>query len=825
MPKSLQDLAIDGALDAQGDPIIPGLDQVPSADPQDPLAAVHAVQQLMNPAPPTNVQDALSSEGAETMQPDQGNYPVAGRETPGDPNQAAASGPVPGSVVGQPAPISPQLPSAGTPGAPPPAPPPPLMGAAPAPTMTSIDPATGKPVILSPDELAAQQDSLDKHAAATEAQSQHEQANAAEVHRQAELDQLRQDMERDRTERADFEFRRGVDHANAQRETHEMMERVDSAVSQNPDPSHYFSGSGGSLRRVLWFMAIAANAYANKKHPERANQMLNMMRSEIDADMHRQNESIERKMKGLDIERHLLSDNQATRASDLRSDHEARILRNLSLSRYAHALAAAPGPADQRAGMAMVAAHLDQESAKHATKFGELAYAAREKETQQAFDMRKTKFTESQSNYRTAVEQSGQDQRQQAGFLHDKEMAPITASAKAAGAGQEALAKRVAEQDATDPGLTGLAYRDKLTGKVRPIPIDAPKSVKAGEEAAKLANLTKDYHTLAKAADESDFTNLLKTDPAVRAAAFRVAAQDTKRSFSRTTNTEFTKALEADAPGLGLNMQNVLTDLAAGSDVKDYLRKSEADFNKDAPRQFAAQFASGAPGSARLDTEEAIYTPPTVEAEKQAPPSKRERDTRLGIKPAPMKEPKTVEEYERKREAGELPPSPAAEKAAEEARNDFGWKAASTVKAPAGMTTDAIRAHEAAMVALIREGKTGTNMPVAIKPAEREAAINRVHLEAKRALSVAAEHEDKLLGYTMQGNAEDTVHKQGDLLGGAFTGGGGSPAAGAVKTGDEEAFKKAAQRAGFSEGVHMTDVDYHHLFNLARRRAGLPEVP
>lgn len=607
-------------------------------------------------------------------------------------------------------------------------------------------------------------------------------AQQAAANRQADVAQ--QTLSEMDKANAEYVKARMVNENLADRETHAWMEKWDSAIKAQPDPGHYWHGEGGGLRRALWFGAIAAQALANNRHPERANTMLQMMRQEIDADIQRQKEAIAAGREGLKITKGLMEDRQARRSKDMMEDRDMRLARVQSLGKYLEARAKAPGPEDLKAAYAAVAAHTDQEAAKLAVDY-----------RKESLDSYNKDLDRKHQDRLEGIKQWNENRRQQLGFGHttserqakeqfdtnerlakeafEAGMKPVTAK-------NEAMAKRQAEQTELDPAATGLSIYNRKTGTTRNIVVDKEQQAKAMAEATAASNQYKDLQTLAKAAgNDSELTRLLQTDPEARAAAIKIAARYTREDFSRTTEVEFEKELQAGGGDFaaGSRGRELMTWLSGNKDkVRDFVQKQARDYQADVGRQIVGKYNVGE----HLSPDETVqFSPRDVEGQTPHTPTTDEALTRAGVKVPGLQEPETVQDYEDRKEAGKLPPvSDRAAAAIDDMVNLMGWHA--DTKNKAGLTSNLVMSTYQNASMNVALGKPATQGGEVVPEADREAVLKRMELETERATADAKKAE------------ADLVLNVNNL--------------------NDHNFWKAAERKGFnieSEAVHKALEDLH----------------
>lgn len=276
-----------------------------------------------------------------------------------------------------------------------------------------------------------------------------------------------------------------VGRQQAARDTAKLMLKLEKTIAEKPDPANYFSGDGGTQRRVGWIMAVAATAFANRRTGQ-ANQALAMMEHTIDQDVALQKDQQALKIKQIGLERDDLKDRIKSDQLVIEDDYTHKIARLMSVAQLAQAKANAASNADLKAAHAGIVSWAQNEAVKVGAERTAHAATASEGDA-----------TRNHASAEARINQAFQERQATTAFNRAVVMKTIDAGFDAAKAAAAAKAKK--DEDTTEvPIQSGLVVHDKDTGKTRAMSMTKEQYKLAGPMVAQYGQIADLYRRLDK---------------------------------------------------------------------------------------------------------------------------------------------------------------------------------------------------------------------------------------------------------------------------------------------------------------------------------------
>lgn len=683
---------------------------------------------------------------------------------------------------------------------------------------TGLPPAPGAQPLIGPGEVHApknyadaQQQYLSAHERYGALKMQHAKAAGEAAAAQAQrLADAEQETYRNQVA-ADMEYQRNRDvaRASAARTVAEKMARYDAALKEQPDPGAYFTGDGGTLRRVMWMLSIGAQAIANRKHPERANAMMQLMRAEIDRDVALQKDGIAAKQKGLLTDLNMTREDAATKQADMKDDYFMVVTRLKSLAKVAEAKARQPGPEAMRAAYAQQAMELHADAMK-------VAESMLKTET----DIRMKDVDFGHQKKLAYINQAGQDRRQEDAqrhsvymedlqHAHKKELAPIEAEIEVGKAAAKAKAEReagmVAVPKATGLQLVGGRQTVMVPGPFGvPIPkqVDAPRDLRVTREVQKEVNgivdaANEQYTAYSVVREElpklSGIKDFAQLPPRLQGALMTITYATAKADNNGRAPTDadvknaLVKAVGGDYTGVGGRVLEGI--LGRSGDYKAYIDERMRDMLVSVPKQINGHLNA----EDLRDGEQVMWSPPNMRGDAPETKDKHAMNITAGVKTDLRAEPTSVAELRERERQGTLQELSSAASSTLESFKEFakGGTGAKSYSHPQDITERAAKAIEA-----VKSGRIDGKF---IPEEEREAVIGRLKLE----MSEAAYEADKRLS-----EAEEGVSARSDYIGSRKR---------TVMLDSYNDYVKELTR----EGLNLTPEAAYRSWNRARKNQGL----
>ena len=433
---------------------------------------------------------------------------------------------------------------------------------------------------------------------------------------------------------AAFQARRASNERQAVAENAAYAQNLENLAKQEPSPHRWFENQS-SLGKVLWTMSLGFGAMAQSRWLGAKNIGLDMISSEIDADVARQKDRLTRQYEVAKLKGQQLDERHKLLLSDGKDDYA------MAISRYGAARDAAVQraqqvgtSADQRAAYLQAASAMDQ---KKADLLGQ--------RTQDAIKARESQLS-----------RDAESARQAAGFAHESTMKDLEFKQQEKMAGINAANERakydLEQQDKWSP-IAPAAGIQLTDDKGQPIAgnyqVRKEDRGKAGDYLAAHDNMYSDLGVINDALKKGNITEeVISANPALNAAISRYTIESLKSEGVNRLTDEDIKQGKIMLTGNDQDKASQLKMWVMGN--HDQAQKLVAGKMRDminaVPAEFETKF-----GDTRSKPEGAQvrWSPPARRTAEPPVESPDEVSAQLGAPVAPTPPPKTADEYFRRK--------------------------------------------------------------------------------------------------------------------------------------------------------------------------------
>jgi hypothetical protein len=162
-------------------------------------------------------------------------------------------------------------------------------------------------------------------------------------------------------QRADMDYQaaRATAEAKADQETAQWLEQVTTLAQKEPSPDRWWD-TRSSFGKALWGLGLVFSTIHAGITPGAKNAVLEMVKQEINNDVERQQQRLEREMQALKLTGQVMDKRQARLLSDMQDDHTMRLTRIQALEKAWLTRAATPGDPQKAAALAESQMFLDE---------------------------------------------------------------------------------------------------------------------------------------------------------------------------------------------------------------------------------------------------------------------------------------------------------------------------------------------------------------------------------------------------------------------------------------------------------------------------------
>ncbi len=174
-------------------------------------------------------------------------------------------------------------------------------------------------------------------------------------------------------------------HASADIETANHLQKLQDLAAKEPNPARWWENQSG-LGKALWALSLITGSAYSALTPGARNAGLEMIRSEVDADIKRQQARLATELSALREAGGFMKDRQQRVLSDLSDEYTMALTRYQALERAADARAVVPGDLDAMAAKAQAKAMFAELKTPYISKWRDMKFQEQEQANARAHD-------------------------------------------------------------------------------------------------------------------------------------------------------------------------------------------------------------------------------------------------------------------------------------------------------------------------------------------------------------------------------------------------------------------------------------------------------